>query len=153
MTLERYFIFSSYAMFTAGFMMLASTRQLDLLSLGLFAVVLGVGCLIDTGRIRWSIGHRRVNWLMAGGLAFVVAEWYALGVSPVVAPLHFVFFASSLKLLKRKATRDWLWLYVVTFCQVLMTAGVMVDTTLLFLVIVYLFSAGFWLLPGRSFPY
>src|SRR5262249_62120412 len=119
----------------AGFMMLAWPRQLDLLSLGLFAVVLGVGCLIDTGRIRWSIGHRRVNWLMAGGLAFVVAEWYALGVSPVVAPLHFVFFASSLKLLKRKTARDWLWLYVVTFCQVLITPATFFYTPLLFLLI------------------
>jgi len=141
MSLERYFIFSSYAMFTAGYVMLASTRQLGLLSLGLFAVVLGAGWLIDTGRIGWSIGHRRANWLMAGGLAFVIAEWYALGAAPVVVILHFVFFAASLKLLRRKAARDWVWLYVVTFCQVLMTAGMMIDTTFLFLVIVYLFAA------------
>src|SRR5262249_2325840 len=141
MSLDRYFIFSSYAMFTAGYVMLASTRQLDLLSLGLFAVVLGAGWLIDTGRISWSIGHRRANWLMAGGLAFVLAEWYVLGVSPVTVILHFVFFAAALKLLRRKAARDWIWLYVVTFCQVLMTAGMMIDTTFLFLVIVYLFAA------------
>jgi len=141
MSLERYFIFSSYAMFTAGYVMLASTRQLDVFSLGLFAIVLLVGWLIDTGRTSWSIGYRSANWLMAGGLTFVLAEWYALGVSPVVVILHFVFFAASLKLLRRKAARDWIWLYVVTFCQVLMTAGMMVDTTFLFLVIVYLFAA------------
>ena len=29
MSLERYFIFSSYAMFMTGYVMLASTRQLD----------------------------------------------------------------------------------------------------------------------------
>src|SRR5215510_8182854 len=141
MSLERYFIFSSYAMFTAGYVMLASTRQLDVFSLGLFAIVLLVGWLIDTGRTSWSIGYRSANWLMAGGLTFVLAEWYALGVSPVVVILHFVFFAASLKLLRRKSARDWIWLYVVTFCQVLMTAGMMVDTTFLFLVIVYLFAA------------
>src|SRR5215468_3220399 len=141
MSLERYFIFSSYAMFTAGYVMLASTRQLDVFSLGLFAIVLLVGWLTDTGRTSWSIGYRSANWLMAGGLTFVLAEWYALGVSPVVVILHFVFFAASLKLLRRKAARDWIWLYVVTFCQVLMTAGMMVDTTFLFLVIVYLFAA------------
>ena len=55
--------------------------------------------------------------------------------------LHFVFFAAALKLLRRKAARDWIWLYVVTFCQVLMTAGMMVSTTFLLLVIVYLFAA------------
>ncbi|MGH9766050.1 MAG: transglutaminase TgpA family protein [Blastocatellia bacterium] len=141
MSFKRYFIFSSYAMFTAGFVMLASTRQLDLLSMGLFAAVLGAGWLIDTDRISWSLGHRSANWLMAGGVTFVFAEWYLLGVSPVVVILHFVFFASSLKLLKRKTARDWLWLYVVTFCQVLMTAGMMVDTTFFFLVVVYLFAA------------
>ncbi len=141
MNLERYFIFSSYAMFTAGYLMLASTRQLDVFSLGLFAIVLSVGWLIDSGRINWSLGHKRLNWLMAGGLAFVFFEWYALGVSPIVVILHFVFFAASLRLLRRKTTRDWIWLYVVTFCQVLMTAGMMIDTTFLFLVVIYLFAA------------
>src|SRR5215471_12678211 len=141
MNFERYFIFSSYAMFTAGFVMLASTRQLDFVTLGIFAVVLVVGWLIDTGRITWSIRNRRAAWLMVAGGAFVGAEWYALGATPVVVILHFVLFASSLKLLKRKVARDWLWLYVVTFCQVLMTAGMMVDTTFFFLIVIYLFAA------------
>jgi transglutaminase-like putative cysteine protease len=141
MNLERYFIFSSYAMFMTGYVMLASTRQLDVFSLGLFAVVLGAGWLIDSGRLNWSVGHRSANWLMAGGLVFPFAEWYALGVSPVTVTLHFVFFAAALKLLRRKSSRDWIWLYVVTFCQVLMTAGMMVSTTFLLLVIVYLFAA------------
>jgi protein-glutamine gamma-glutamyltransferase len=141
MSLDRYFIFSSYAMFVTGYVMLASTGQLDIISLGLFAIVLGAGWLIDTEHVSWSVGHRSANWLMAGGLTFVFTEWYALGVSPVTVTLHFVFFAAALKLLRRKTSRDWIWLYVVTFCQVLMTAGMMVSTTFLFLVIVYLFAA------------
>jgi transglutaminase-like putative cysteine protease len=141
MSLDRYFIFSSYAMFVTGYVMLASTGQLDIFSLGLFAIVLGAGWLIDTERVNWSVGHRSANWLIAGGLAFVFAEWYALRVSPVTVTLHIVFFAAALKLLRRKTGRDWVWLYVVTFCQVLMTAGMMVSTTFLFLVIIYLFAA------------
>jgi protein-glutamine gamma-glutamyltransferase len=141
MNLERYFIFSSYSMFMTGYVMLASTRQLDVFSLGLFAVVLGAGWLIDSGRLSWSLGHRSANWLMAGGLVVLVAEWYALRVSPVTVILHFVFFAAALRLLRRKSSRDWIWLYVVTFCQVLMTAGMMVSTTFLLLVIAYLFAA------------
>jgi protein-glutamine gamma-glutamyltransferase len=141
MSLERYFIFSSYAMFVTGYVMLASTGQLDVFSLGLYAIVLGAGWLIDTDRVNWSVGHRSANWLMAGGFTFTVAEWYAMGVSPVTATLHFVFFAAALKLLRRKTGRDWIWLYVVTFCQVLMTAGMMVSTTFLLLVIIYLFAA------------
>src|SRR6266508_1333707 len=112
MSLERYFIFSSYAMFMTGYVMLASTRQLDVFSLGVFAVVLGAGWLIDTERLSWSLEHRSANWLMTGGLAFLITEWYALGVSPVTVTLHFVFFAAALK----------------------------VSTTFLLLVIIYLFS-------------
>src|SRR5262249_29050844 len=152
MSLERYFIFSSYAMFMTGYVMLASTGQLDVFSLGLFAIVLGVGWLIDTERVSWNLGHRSPNWLMAGGVTFVIAEWYALGVSPVTVTLHFVFFAASLRLLRRKSARDWIWLYIVTFCQVLMTAGMMVSTTFLFLVIIYLFAAGFTFFRFRVPP-
>ena len=69
MTLERYFIFSSYAMFTTGFVMLASTRQLDSISLSLFGAVLIAGWLIDEGRApaHWELGRRGANWLMAVG--------------------------------------------------------------------------------------
>src|SRR5262245_11353595 len=141
MSLERYFIFSSYAMFMTGYVMLASTRQLAVFSMGLCAVVLGAGWLIAAERLNWSIGDRVANWLMGGGLAFLLAEWYALGVSPITVTLHFVFFAASLRLLRRKTSRDWIWLYLVTFCQVLMTAGMMVSTTFLLLVIIYLFAA------------
>ncbi len=141
MSLEHYFILSSYAMFTTGFVMLASTRQLDGLSLALFAAALAAGWMIDTDRLRWSVPHRRANLLMIGYLLFAVAEWQLLGISTVIVILHFVFFASSLKLLRKKAGRDWLWLYVVTFCQVLMAAGMMVDTNFLFLLVVYLFTA------------
>ncbi|HEY8460091.1 MAG TPA: DUF3488 and transglutaminase-like domain-containing protein [Blastocatellia bacterium] len=141
MSLDRYFIFSSYAMFVTGYVMLASTGQLDVFSLGLYAIVLGIGWLIDADRLNWSVGHRSANWLMAGGFTFVAAEWYVLGASPVTMTLHFVLFMAAVKLLRRKAGRDWIWLYVVTFCQVLMTAGMMVSTTFLLLVVVYLFAA------------
>ncbi len=128
-------------MFTTGYLMLASTRQLDVFSLGLFGIVLFVGWLIDLERIRWRLNHRSANWLMAGAMTFVIAEWRLFGAPPVIVILHFVFFAASLKLLRRKSARDWVWLYVVTFCQVLMAAGMMVSTTFLFLTVVYLFAA------------
>jgi transglutaminase-like putative cysteine protease len=141
MSLERYFIFSSYAMFMAGFVMLGATRQLGAFSLAAFAIALGVGWLIDIDRLRWSVSPRRANHLMVGYLFFALAEWRLLGSPLVVVILHFVFFASSLKLLRKKTGRDWLWLYVVTFCQVLMTAGMMVDTNFLFLIVIYLFAS------------
>lgn len=141
MSLERYFIASSYSLFATSLWMLAATRQLDAVSLLLYVCALVTGLLIDTGRINWSLATRWANILVLGGLPLAWIEWQLLGVSPVVAILHFVLFTASLKLLRRKSDRDWLWLYVVSFCHVLMSAGMMVGTKFLLLLIVYLFTA------------
>lgn len=141
MSLERYFIASSYSLLAVSLWMLAATRQLDAVSLLLYVGVLATGLLIDTGRTRWSLPTRWTNILVLGGLPLAWAEWQLLGVSPVLAILHFVLFTASLKLLRRKTNRDWLWLYIVSFCHVLMSAGMMVGTKFFLLLVVYLFAA------------
>jgi protein-glutamine gamma-glutamyltransferase len=44
-------------------------------------------------------------------------------------------------LIQPKRSRDWLWLYVVAFFQMLLAAGMMIDTTFFVLLVVFLFSA------------
>jgi hypothetical protein len=141
MSFDRYFITSSYALFAVSFMMLAATNLLDLPTIVLFAGVLIAGWMIDSRKLRWGISPRSANWFMLGYLPFAVIEWQILGIFPVTVIIHFILFTSALKLLRRKTNRDWLWLYIVSFCQVLMTAGMMVSTTFLLLLIFYLFTA------------
>ncbi len=141
MSFKRYFITSSYVLFTISFMMLAATRQVDGITMLLFVGALMAGCLIDYGKLNLSISPKLSNWMMIGYLAFAFAEWQLLDVSPVSAIIHFILFSSSLKLLRTKSNRDWLWLYIVSFCQVLMTAGMIIGTTFILLLIFYLFAA------------
>jgi transglutaminase-like putative cysteine protease len=141
MSFNRYFITSSYALFTMSFVMLAATGQVDIIISSLFIGVLAAGWLIDSGKLHWSVSPKIANWMLPGYLPFAIIEWQILGVSPVTLIIQFIFFASSLKLLRTKTNRDWLWLYIVSFCQVLMAAGMMISTTFLLLLILYLFAA------------
>ncbi|QQS45756.1 MAG: DUF3488 domain-containing protein [Acidobacteriota bacterium] len=141
MNFDRYFYGSSYALLAIGFVMLVSTRQVDTPAMVLFALVLIAGWMRDTGKLGLDISQRTANLLMICYLPFAIVEWQVFAVSPVLVVIHFILFASALKLLRSKRDRDWLWLYLVSFCQVLMTAGMMVGSTFLMLLMVYLFAA------------
>ncbi len=121
--------------------MLAATGQIHVLISLLFLGVLAAGWLIDTDKLQWSISSKIANWMLPGYLPFAIIEWQILGISPVTLIIQFIFFASSLKLLRKKTNRDWLWLYIVSFCQVLMAAGMIISTTFLLLLVLYLFAA------------
>ncbi len=141
MNFDRYFIISSYALFAISFVMLAAAGRLDVPSILLFIGVLIAGWMIDTEKLRWSLSPKTSNWLMIGSLPLALMEWQILEAFPFSVIIHFILFASSLKLLRVKTNRDWLWLFIVSFCQVLMTAGMMISTTFLLLLIIYLFTA------------
>ena len=141
MNLDRYFIASSYTLLGASFAILSATRQMDGVTLAVFFAALVAGCLIDLGYLPWNVSRRLANGLMVGWLGVALVEWQLFRMSPVVVITHFVLFASALKLLKRKDTRDWLWLYVISFCIVLMSAGMTMGTTFLLLLMVYLLAA------------
>ena len=141
MTLERYFKLSSYTLLTTSFLMLVATRQLDWVATILFAGVLLFGWQVDAERIKWQMPGTLVSVLMLVFLPFPFVDWLVLRTSPIVALIHFIFFASAMKLMQPKRNRDWLWLYVVAFFQMLLAAGMMIDTTFFVLLVVFLFSA------------
>jgi hypothetical protein len=141
MTLDRYFRLSSYALLTTSFAMLAATGQLDLFSLGAFPLVLALAWLIDSGRLPWAGSPRWAGWLLFAYLPLMLAERYYFGVPPTRVVIHFVLVSAALKLLCRKRTRDWLWLYFISFFQVLLAAGLTVDTNFFLLLLLYLFAA------------
>src|SRR5262249_19641091 len=140
MNLYRYFLGSSYLLLTISFVMLIATGRCDVVTILLFTGVLIAGWLIDTGRLVWAVSKRWSNWLMLGCVIIALIEWRGFGVEPVVAIIHLTLLASALKLLRLKSNRDWLWLYLVSFCLTLMTAGMTVNAVFLFLLIIYLFA-------------
>ena len=51
---------------------------------------------------------------------------------------HLILFLSAVKLLQRKADRDWFFLYLISFFTVLLAAGLTVSPIFLAILIVYL---------------
>ena len=141
MTLERYFNLSSYALLAASTALLAATRQLDAITLTLFGAALLLACVIDSGVGRWWAPRRWMNWLLIGGLLAAVAAWYFFDAALPPLTMRFLLFTVALRLLRQKHERDWRWLYTVSFLQVLFSAGLLLGTTFLALLIVYLFAA------------
>ena len=127
-------------MLAAAFAMLASTRQIDFVTFGGYVLALGAGFVFD-GRELWPVSRRLSNWLRIGYLPFFVFDWQILGSPPAVAVIRFVLFASACKLVVSKTSRDWLWLYLIAFLEVVLAAGMMVSATFFLLLIVFLFFA------------
>ncbi|MCI0662017.1 MAG: hypothetical protein L0220_13185, partial [Acidobacteria bacterium] len=115
MNINRYFTTSFYALFTMSFVMLAATGRMGALIILPFAGVLAAGWLIDSGKLHWSLSSRIANWLLIGYLPLAFLGLQILRLSPVSLIVYSLIFLTSLKLLRIKTNRDWLWLYIASF--------------------------------------
>lgn len=141
MTLESFHRSLSYLVLIVAFAALALTRQVEPAVTGLFAVVVAVSWRNDLRRQRgggWEVSRRIANRAIVLYLFFFLLEWKVLEVSPAAMVIHFVVFATALKLLRRKTFRDWLWLYIVSFSQMILVAGLMAGPSFMILLVVYL---------------
>jgi len=141
MTFDRFFHLASYGLIGTSFFALVATRQLHPLSIALFLAVLGVAWLIDHGVIKWALSRGLANGLVFAWIPVVIIEWRFLGLSPVQVIIHFILLAGALKLLQRKRTGDWLWLYLVSFGQLLLAVGMVAESSFLLVLVAYLMMA------------
>ena len=137
---ETFFRVSSYAMLAAAFAMLVSTGQLDPLTLAGYGTALCAGFLFDY-RASQLLPRKLANWLRIGYLPLFIADWYVVGSSPALAVIRYVLFASACKFLSAKTHRDWLWLYLIAFFEVVLSAGMMVSATFFVLLMIFVFFA------------
>ncbi len=141
MTLALYFRISAFALLTTSLVTLAATGQLDWVSIAGFSGVLVAAWLIDAGKLRYELSAGGAKWIAIGCLPLAVAEARIFGTFPVVALVHLLLIVSATKLLRRRNDRDWRWLCLVSFLEMLLAAGMTVNTTFFVLLILYLLSA------------
>jgi transglutaminase-like putative cysteine protease len=128
MSFEKYFRASSYAMICVATLALLLAGGLHIaLAIGFAALVVVAWKLESTP---WQLSERvgLVVVLLAVPLFFV--DWYyqrafgdvreRLGVN---ALSHLIIFLSAVKLLQVKSDRDWVFLYLISFFEVLLAAG------------------------------
>jgi transglutaminase-like putative cysteine protease len=149
MSFESYFRACSYAMVACGVLALAISGGVGLVLALAFAAVLTLSWKL--ANTRWQLSERAgmvvvlfalpafyLDWsLQRAGAADAAAQIYA-GVSALV---HFTLLLSSIKLLQIKSDRDWLFLYLISFFEVLLAAGLSASPTFLLSLGLYVFAA------------
>jgi transglutaminase-like putative cysteine protease len=149
MSFESYFRACSYAMVACGVLALAVAGGVGPLLAAAFAAVLVLSWKLT--ETRWQLSERAgmvvvllalpafyLDWSIQREGAADAAEQVYAGVSALV---HFTLLLSSIKLLQVKSDRDWLFLYLISFFEVLLAAGLNASPTFLLSLGLYVFTA------------
>jgi hypothetical protein len=123
MNFDAHFRVTSYALVATAFAALALTGELYAVSIFLYVIALAVSFYRDA---RGAAGLQMKDWmwraLAVAYLPFFFFDALAL-TSKVSAIIHLTLFASAVKLYQNKRDRDWVFLYLIAFFQMLLAAG------------------------------
>ncbi|MBD0373007.1 MAG: DUF3488 domain-containing protein [Pyrinomonadaceae bacterium] len=143
MSFDTYFRASSYAMLAAGALSLAVSGGLSLALALAFAAVMALAWNLEGSR--WQIPERTGLVIVLLSLPLFYLDWRLntdgqerVGVSALA---HLILFLSSIKLLQKKADRDWVFLYLISFFEVLLAAGLSASPIFLGTLGLYMLSA------------
>jgi Ca2+/Na+ antiporter len=152
MGFNTYFRLTSYATIAAAALALFVAGGVGLWLLGAFAVVMLLAWKAEG--TRWQLTERVALVVILASIVFFYFDWRILtpylqieflegrrGTAEVSVLSHMILFLSAVKLLQRKADRDWFFLYLISFFTVLLAAGLTVSPLFLGTLIVYLLCA------------
>lgn len=137
MSFNTYFRLASYATVAAAAVALFVAGGIGVWLAAVFAIVLAVAWKCEDSR--WQLSERAALIIILVALPLFYLDWRLLhffldpqfleggpasrGGSEVTLLAHLISFLSAVKLLQRKADRDWFFLYLISFFEVLLAAG------------------------------
>ena len=140
MSFETYFRITSYGLVLAAAAALAVTGEVDAVSLVVYALAASLSAYVDfRGYKRFHV--REWMWRLATILyiPFVFVDAEAISRSKILALVHLTLFASAAKLFQDKRDRDWVFLYLIGFFQILLAASLTFNATFIGSMAVYVF--------------
>jgi transglutaminase-like putative cysteine protease len=153
MKFETYFRATSYAAILAAALALFVAGAVGIwLGLTFMALMLTAWGLEET---RWQLSERVALLMILVSLPVFYLDWRVLtpyfqqqtletgarGNADIAVLAHLILFLSAIKLLQRKADRDWFFLYLISFFEVLLAAGLTASPIFLLTLIFYLLCA------------
>ena len=148
MTFDTYFRISSYAMVASGTLALAVSGGMSAALGGVFILLLAGAWKFEG--TRWQLSERAGMFAVVLSLPLLYLDWKFQSAAvwagePARAGLaaltHFILFLSAVKLVQVKADRDWLFLYLISFFEVLLAAGLSVSPLFIGTLALYTFCA------------
>lgn len=140
MNFARYFRISSYCLVASGFVAIAATGSVDLFSLSLFGTALVTSWFLDTERLKRSIPVWLLNSIALLAFPFYLVDYMLISRSFVVSTVHLIFLMAAAKLMTRATDRDYVYLYFVSFAELLAASTLTVDVTFTVSLFVFLIS-------------
>src|SRR5438876_4068688 len=153
MSFSTYFRFTSYASVAAAALALFISGGVGLyLTMAFAAVMIAAWKLEGT---RWQLTERVALVVILVSLPIFYFDWRILapylqiqyletgqhGAAEVSVLAHLILFLSAVKLLQRNDDRDWFFLYLISFFEVLLAAGLTASPVFLATLILYLLCA------------
>lgn len=139
MNFESYFRATSYGLIISAFAALAVTGQLDALSIVLYTTALVLSVYMDVrGHRRFRLREWMWRVLTVLYIPFVFIDG-AFITTKVIALVHMTLFVSAAKLFQDKRDRDWIFLYLIGFFQMLLAASLTFNASFIASMVVYIF--------------
>src|SRR2546423_1939398 len=158
MSFSTYFRLTSYATITAAALALLISGGVGLYLTTAFAIVMIAAWQLEG--TRWQLTERVALIVILASLPIFYFDWRVLtplllnqfnegaelpklghGNVEVAVLAHLILFLSAVKLLQRKADRDWFFLYLISFFEVLLAAGLTASPVFLLTLVLYLSCA------------
>jgi len=153
MKFESYFRLTSYATIAAATLALVVAGGVGVWLALAFALALVAAWRLEG--TRWQLSERIALVVILVSLPIFYFDWRVLtpylqiqylemgqhGTAEVAVLAHLILFLTAVKLLQRKADRDWFFLYLISFFEVLLAAGMTVSPAFLATLIMYLLCA------------
>jgi len=141
--MQRYFQISCHALITSAFFALALTGRLDFPAIAIFSAAVSVSFYRTINSLPAPLSARGAFLLSIGYILFFGLDGALLSRSFIPASIHLVLFLQLAKLYQEKSDKDYLYLIILSFLQILAASSLTIDMSFiatLFLFLVALVS-------------
>jgi len=119
---ERFFRFSVLGLVASGYLALAGTGHLDLVTTTVTGAAILVRLLLDAGLFRLPISERWITGLTLAYIVFYGVDYRYLSGEFLPATVHLVLFLAVMKILTARTDRDYLYVVVIAFLELLIAS-------------------------------
>lgn len=145
MKFETYFTFTSYAVVACGALALLASGGISFFVAAVFAVALCAAWRFE--ETKWQFSERLGLVLIVLALPLFYLDWqYQIAIlarerAGAATLAHLILGLSVLKLFQVKGDRDWVFIYLISFFEVLLAAGLSISPSFLATLVLYLLFA------------
>lgn len=136
--IERFFEFSLLGLLASGYLAVVGSGYVDTPSAALVALGLVTRTLMVTGWLKFDPPASLINMLTAAYVVFYVLDYLYISKEFLPATVHLVFFLAVAKLVTAKTPRDYLYVKIIAFLELLAASILSGDANYFFFLALFL---------------